>query len=169
MHINHVTRNRLKEFHLVEKMHQNFYKKSFHLTKERHTANLWKQIKKVGYSKPSKDTLSKDECKALKELQSDASIVILPAGKGKCTVILNREDYLEKCIDHVNNGSYQLLKNDPTTKIKAKKLEKLKVPKESEFIDNNLFYYLKPTDQPAPRFHGQQKIHKPGVSIRPIV
>ena len=33
-------------------------------------------------SKPPKDNLSKDERKALKELQSDTSIVILPADKG---------------------------------------------------------------------------------------
>ena len=50
-------------------------------------------------SKPPKDNLSKDERKALKELQSDTSIVILPADKGRSTVILNREDYLEKCMD----------------------------------------------------------------------
>ena len=39
----------------------------------------------------------KDERRALKELQSDTSIVILPANKGRYTVILNREDYSEKC------------------------------------------------------------------------
>ena len=54
-------------------------------------------------SNPPKDNLAKDECKALKELQSDAAIVILPADKGKSTVILNREDYLKKCMDHMNN------------------------------------------------------------------
>ena len=105
----------------------------------------------------------------MKELQSDTSIVILPADKGRSTVILNREDYLEKCMDHINNGPYQLLKKDPTTKIKAKTLKQLKVLKDNEFIDNKLYYYLKPTDSPAPRFYGQPKIHKPGVPIRPIV
>ena len=103
----------------------------------------------------------------MKELQSDTSIVILPADKGRSTVILNREDYLEKCMDHINNGPYQLLKKDPTTKIKAKTLKQLKVLKDNEFIDNKLYYYLNPTDLPAPRFYGQPKIHKPGVSIRP--
>ena len=88
-------------------------------------------------SKP-KDNLSKDKCKALKELQSDTSIVILPAGKGRSTVILNREDYLEKYMDHINNGPYQLLKKDPTNKIKSKTLKQLKVLKDNEFIDNKL-------------------------------
>ena len=97
-------------------------------------------------STPSKDNLSKDERKALKELQSDTSIVILPADKGRSTIILNREDYLEKCMDHINNGPYQLLKKDPTAKIKTKTLKQLKVLKDNEFIDNKLYYYLKPTD-----------------------
>ena len=263
IHINHVIRDRLKngieqlkgkilesitpeEFHLVEKIHENSYKKSFELTKKRHIRKFDELISKnrirqsatniadkkkwvinmssrqlthietdlftkglnfsitsktlpnkdiiatiedavkdlekeeadtirakvsltLLNSKPPKDNLSKDERKALKELQSDTSIVILPTDKGRSTVILNREDYLEKCMDHINNGPYQLLKKDPTTKIKAKTLKQLKVLKDNEFIDNKLYYYLKPTDSPAPRFYGQPKIHKPGVPIRPIV
>ena len=53
--------------------------------------------------------MSKNERKALKEIQSDISIVILPAGKGRSTGILNHEDYLEKFMDHINNDRYQLL------------------------------------------------------------
>ena len=48
-------------------------------------------------------------------------------------------------------------------------MKQLKVLKDNEFIDNKLYYYLKPTDSPTPRFYGQPKIHKPGVPIRPIV
>ena len=72
-------------------------------------------------------------------------------------------------MNHINNGPYQLLKKDPTTKIKTKTLKQLKVLKDSEFIDNKLYYYLKPTGVPVPRFYGQPEIHKPGVPIRPIV
>ena len=70
-------------------------------------------------------------------------------------------------MDHINNGSYQLLNS--TTKIKTKTLKQLKVLKDNEFTDNKLYYYLKPTDSSAPRFYGQPKIHKPGVPTRPIV
>ena len=48
-------------------------------------------------------------------------------------------------MDHINNGPYQLLKKDPTTKIKTKTFKQLKVLKDKEFIDNKLYYYLKPT------------------------
>ena len=68
-------------------------------------------------------------------------------------------------MDHINNCPYQLLKKDPT-KTKTKPLKQLRV---LEFIDNKLYYYLKPTDSPVPRFYGQPKIHKPGVPIRLIV
>ena len=61
--------------------------------------SLWLQN-----SKPSKDNQSKDEPKVLKELQSDTSIVVLPAGKGRSTVIFNCEGYLEKCTHDINNG-----------------------------------------------------------------
>ena len=72
-------------------------------------------------------------------------------------------------MDHINNGPYQLRKKDPTTKIKAKTLKQLKVLKDNEFIDNKLYYYLKPTDSPVPRFYGQPNLNKPGVPISPIV
>ena len=60
--------------------------------------------------------LFKDEHKALKELQSDTSIVILLPDKDRSTVILNREDYLGKCMDHINDGPYQLLKKSQLLK-----------------------------------------------------
>ena len=55
-------------------------------------------------SKPPKDNLSNDERKALKELQSDKSIIILPVDKGRSTVILNR--------DFINNKLYYLKPTD---------------------------------------------------------
>ena len=105
----------------------------------------------------------------MKKLQSDTSIVIIQADKGRSTVILNSQDYLEKCMNHINNGAYQLLKKDPTTKIKAKILKQLKALKDNDFIDNKLYYYLKPTDSLAPRFYDQPKLQKLGVAIHPIV
>ena len=105
----------------------------------------------------------------MKSLQSDTSILILPADKGGSTVILNREDYLKKSMDHINNNSYQLLKRGSTTKITAKTLQQLNALKGNEFIDNRLYYYLEPTDLPAPRSCGRLKTCKPEVPICPIV
>ena len=63
-------------------------------------------------------------------------------------------------MDHINNGPYQLLNKDPTTKIKTKTLKQLKVLKDNEFIDYKLYYYLKPTESPVPRFYGHPKIQE---------
>ena len=59
--------------------------------------------------KPPTDNLSEDEHKALKELQFDTTVVILPDDKDRSTVNRNCEDYLERCMDHINNVPYQLL------------------------------------------------------------
>ena len=56
-------------------------------------------------SKPLQDNLSKDECKTLKEVQSDTSIVVLPVEKVRSTVTLNRVEYLEKCMDQTNKDN----------------------------------------------------------------
>ena len=71
-------------------------------------------------------------------------------------------------MDHINNYPYQLLKKDPATKIKAKTSKQLKALKDNKFIDNNLYYYLKPTDSLVPKLYSQLKTMR-GVSIHPFV
>ena len=64
--------------------------------------------------------------------------------------MMNHEDYLEKFMDHINNGPYQLIKEHPTTNIKTKTFKPLKVLKDNEFIESKLYYYLIPADSPEP-------------------
>ena len=57
-------------------------------------------------SKPPKSNLSKLEFEALKSLNNNKDIVSLKADKGGSTVILNREYYRNKMLDHLlNSGS----------------------------------------------------------------
>ena len=50
---------------------------------------------------------------SLKQLQSDTSVLqFLLADKARFIVSLIRENYLEKCMDHINNAPYQLRKKD---------------------------------------------------------
>ena len=63
----------------------------------------------------------------------------------KENIRINGENYLEKYMDHINNGPYQVLKKYATTKIKASTLKQLKGLNDNECIDKNFFYYLKPT------------------------
>ena len=66
------------------------------------------------------DNTSKDERKALKELQSDISVVILPSVKGRSIVIVNREDYLVKCMDHKTMVHINFLKKIILPKLKPR-------------------------------------------------
>ena len=90
---------------------------------------IWTKISyTLQNSKPPKDNLSKDECKALGKLKSDTSTVILPPDKCRS----NHDKYLEKCMDHINNGPYQLLKKGPINKIKGIENQDLETIKNSE-------------------------------------
>ena len=71
-------------------------------------------------SKPPRDNLSKHERKALKELQSDTSIVISPAEKGTSTVTLNHEDYFDKRMDHKKMFHINYFKKILLLKLKPK-------------------------------------------------
>ncbi|XP_078582762.1 uncharacterized protein LOC144865701 isoform X2 [Branchiostoma floridae x Branchiostoma japonicum] len=73
-------------------------------------------------NKPKKkqSNLSKEEQEALKSLRQDKNIVILPADKGRLTVVLNKEDYKQKCSELLrdNNTYLRLGKRDPTSSYK---------------------------------------------------
>ena len=56
-----------------------------------------------------KSNLTQREMKLLKEIKQDQSIVIVPAGKGRAVVIEDRENYLMKMQDQLNDGVYVLL------------------------------------------------------------
>ena len=60
-------------------------------------------------------------------------------------------------MDHIKNGPYQLLKECPSTKIETKTLKQLMALKDNEFIDNKLYYYLKPVTRLRPDFMVNQK------------
>ena len=59
--------------------------------------------------------LTKDEQHALKRLRNDKDIVILPADKGRVTVVMDKTDYHDKMDALVNDKqTYEELKRDPT-------------------------------------------------------
>ena len=83
----------------------------------------------------SKDNHSKKESKTLFELQSDTSVLVLPAEKTNLTLfiivrIIWENVWMMWTMAHIN-----YLKIDPTNKIKAKAL------KDNKFI-NKLYYFV---------------------------
>ena len=120
-------------------------------------------------AKIPEDNLSKQERISLTKLQKDKSVMILPADKGRTTVILDKSDYVKKCYEHIDNGPYKRLKRDPTETIKKDTRTILLTLNREGFIADMLYYKLRPSDTPPPRFYGLPKVHKQGIPIRPIV
>ncbi|BHF81388.1 hypothetical protein SprV_0702451800 [Sparganum proliferum] len=86
-----------------------------------------------------REVLSKVERDALRELKADKDLVIVPADKGRSTVVLDRTDYLQKAKE--NSGAIT-----PTDRRMAR-----------------------PQDTALARFYGLPKVHKDGAPLRPIV
>ena len=47
-------------------------------------------------NKKPPSNLTSDNWKAMKSLKKDDNIMVLPADKGKCLVVMDRKDYIEK-------------------------------------------------------------------------
>ena len=119
---------------------------------------------------PPKPNVTREELQALQDLQKDDSIMILPADKGRATVVLDKGDYNSKVETILKDDkTYTVLKKDPTNSFKTRLTNILKNMKKESDISNILYRKLYPTSDQAPRFYGLPKIHKTHMPLRPIV
>ncbi|XP_072018481.1 uncharacterized protein [Amphiura filiformis] len=124
-------------------------------------------LKSTNNAKPN---LTKVEKKALRDLKKEESIMILPADKGKATVVLDKEEYEEKVTIMLNDDkTYEKLKNDPTARYKRKLISILTGWKKVNKITEREYWKLYPTAENTPRMYCTPKIHKAGTPLRPIV
>ena len=80
--------------------------------------------------------MTKDELHALRRLRNDKDIVILPADKGRVTVVMDKTDYTDKMDSLVNDKqTYEPLKRDPTPALQRRLNGKLLDLKKTETID----------------------------------
>ncbi|KAI8478649.1 hypothetical protein Bbelb_436180 [Branchiostoma belcheri] len=121
-------------------------------------------------SKPPTSNITREERNALKDLATSEDIVILPADKGRCTVVLDREQYDKKIQDLLGDkDTYSALKKDPTNKFKGKIHDSLKKLEKEGALDRATYLKLNPTSEQPPAFYGLPKVHKQGVPLQPIV
>ena len=114
--------------------------------------------------------LTKDERQALKRLKTDENIVILPADKGRVTVVMDKTDYYDKMDALVNDKqTYQVLKRDPTPALQRKLNSKLLDLKKTDAIDIQRYNRLRCRVPQPPKLYGLPKLHKPNIPMRPIV
>ncbi|PFX21776.1 hypothetical protein AWC38_SpisGene13730 [Stylophora pistillata] len=114
--------------------------------------------------------LTKDEQRALKRLRNDENIVILPADKGRVTVVMEKTEYHDKMDALVNDKrTYEELKRDPTPALQRKLNSKLLTLKKTNAFDTQRYYRLRCSVPQPPKLYGLPKLQKPGFPMRPIV
>ena len=95
-------------------------------------------------------------------MKENDEIVIVPADKGKCTVIMDKDDYVQKMETKLQDTStYKEIFEDPTPKLQKELANQLNKLEENGEIDKTTHYRIRPTQSQIPRIHGHPKIHKP--------
>ena len=121
-------------------------------------------------AKPPRSNISREERKALVDLKKEESVLILPADKGKATVIMEVSDYEQKLSEMLSDEkTYEQLPSDPTQRYKRDLVAILSRLKKENKINKTQYDLLFPTAENIPRIYGTPKIHKPGNKVRPIV
>ena len=76
--------------------------------------------------KVPKPNLTKQERIGLSQLKKDQDRVILTAGKGVVLVVMDKEEYISKAQELLSQLAYKEIPKDPTNKIKAQQITKLR-------------------------------------------
>ena len=114
--------------------------------------------------------LDNDEQEAIKDLQNDNEIIILPADKGRMTVIMNKSDYINKANNLTKDTeTYQSLDTDPSITTVNRINQKLKQLKDKDRLNETTYHRIRPNDASTAKFYGLPKIHKENIPLRPIV
>ena len=105
-------------------------------------------------AKPPKANLSTQQRKALHTLQDDPNIVIVPADKGKATVVMDKADYTRRMMLTLEDEKYSPLRRDQTVKVENKFASILKRLCREGHIDEKLCDLLTPRYSSAPQMYG---------------
>ena len=80
--------------------------------------------------------------------QADTDITILPADKGRSTVILNTKDYESKMSTLLSDiKTYEVLQRDPTPKFKRELTEMIQRWQREDPIPTPLKHFICPTSE----------------------
>ena len=84
-------------------------------------------------------------------------------------VVMDKEDYTNKVQELLAQSAHRGIPRDPTNKIKAQLITKLRKIKQQTNMDEGTYRAMYPTGCIPPMFYGLPKIHKTGNPLRPIV
>jgi hypothetical protein len=119
--------------------------------------------------KRSAHNLSKEEREAFKVLRGLEEVMILPADKGSCTVVLDTPVYKDRLGAILREGPYEEMKRDPGQTFRKRLATLLRPLCEAQLLERGTFLRLCPTHFDSPYLFGLPKVHKVGCPLRPIV
>ncbi|BHF75476.1 hypothetical protein SprV_0501857200 [Sparganum proliferum] len=115
------------------------------------------------------EVLSKVERDALRELKADKDLVIVPADKGRSTVVLDRTDYLQKVKGLLEDRQFYVPCTTNLLKTLTREMNTTLLALEnSGAITPTDRRMARPQDSTLARFYGLPKVHKDGAPLRPI-
>ena len=120
-------------------------------------------------SHPPKPNLTKAQNAALRELKRARDRIVLTADKGVAMVVMDKQDYINKANQLLNQNTHKVISKDPTNTIKNKLINILKGIKTKTGLGINTYKSMYPTGCVPPKFYALPKIHKPDTPLRPIV
>ena len=101
----------------------------------------------------------------LKRLKDDESIMVLPADKGRASVVMDTDTYHTKMSTLIENRPYQLLNKDPTNRLTWKLSETLLTLQRNRYLSKTAYNKIRPRHKQPPRIYGLPKIHKADVPL----
>ncbi|BHF70958.1 hypothetical protein SprV_0401401100 [Sparganum proliferum] len=135
------------------------------------TKNLIRhQVSSLLMAHRPREVLSKVERDALRELKADKDLVIVPADKGRSTVVLDRTDYLQKAKGLLEDRQFYVPCATNPVKALTREINATFLALEnSGAITPTDRRMARPQDRALARFYGLPKVHKDGAPLRPIV
>ena len=84
-------------------------------------------------------------------------------------VVMDKKEYVNKVQELLTQPAYRLLLRDPTNKIKAQLITKLRTIKKDNNLEEGTYKAVYPEGCIPQKFYGLPKIHKTSNPLRPIV
>ncbi|XP_064616820.1 uncharacterized protein LOC135480823 [Liolophura sinensis] len=117
-----------------------------------------------------KPNINREERTAIKNLRTDNTITIVPADKGRATVILDKNKFNQLVNDMLSDTTtYRQITKDPTPKLEREFRAKLKALQNSNEIDIQLYRKLNTRHPRAPYARASIKVHKNPIKARLLI
>ena len=120
-------------------------------------------------AKAPRPNLKRQESIGLAQLKMDKDMGHTYSRQGVAMVVMDREEYVTKSKGVISPASLQVNSRDPTNKIKAQLITKLRKIKKDNNLDEGTYKAMYPIGLPCILKFIVTQIHKTGNPLRPIV